>query len=63
MDKNLYLVVTGVLFALISLMHIARIVLGLEVHVGEWTVPMFVSWIGFIVPGLLSIWAMRQTRH
>jgi len=36
-----------------------RIVYGMSVRVDEFAVPMLVSWVGLIVPGVLAVWAFR----
>ena len=62
MSNQQYLVISGVLFVLVSLAHLLRIVLGVPVHVDATAVPMAVSWVGFIVPGALAWWAYRLNR-
>jgi len=57
-----YCVVSALLFTLVAIAHLLRIEGGLAVHVGEYEVPMLVSWIGLIVPGLLAVWGFRASR-
>ncbi len=59
MGHKEYCVVSGTLFALVALAHLLRIVYGMSVQVGEYVVPMLVSWIGLIIPGVLAVWAFR----
>ena len=59
MGHKEYCVISGTLFALVALAHLLRIVYGMSVQVDEYVVPMLVSWIGFIVPGVLAVWAIR----
>ncbi len=54
-----YCAVSGVLFALVALAHLLRILYGMSVQVDEVSIPMFVSWIGLVVPGTLAVWAFR----
>lgn len=54
-----YCVVSGVLFALVACAHLLRIVNGMSVHVDDYAVPMFASWIAFVLPGALAFWAFR----
>lgn len=58
-----YCVVSGVLFALVACAHLLRIVNGMSVQVDEHMVPMFASWIGFVLPGILAFWAFRLSRE
>jgi len=60
--KN-YCVVSGVLFALVALAHLLRIVNDVSIQLDGNAVPMYVSWIGFIVPAALALWAFRLSRH
>jgi len=59
MGHQKYCVVSGALFALVALAHLLRIVYGMSIQVDEFVVPMLVSWIGFIVPAALAVWAFR----
>ncbi|MBT8088239.1 MAG: hypothetical protein KJO46_09390 [Gammaproteobacteria bacterium] len=61
MNYRNYCFISGVLFALVALAHLLRIVYSLPVQVDEYAVPMLVSWVGFIVPAALAIWAFRLT--
>ncbi len=54
-----YCVISGVLFALVAVAHLLRIVYGLPVVIGAFNVPMWMSWVGLIVPGGLAVWAFR----
>lgn len=62
MGHREYCAVSGALLALVALAHLLRIAYGLSVQVDGYLVPMFVSWIGLIVPGGLAIWAFRTSR-
>jgi hypothetical protein len=57
-----YLLVSGVLFGVIALVHAARLALGWPAQVADWTVPLWISWIGLLAPGALCIWALRLRR-
>ena len=63
MTRQLYQLVSGVFFALVSLAHLLRLLYQLPVTVEDYAVPMVVSWIGFVVPALLAAWAFRLGRH
>lgn len=54
-----YCVVTGTLFVVVALAHLARLVFGWAIHVDTQVVPMWVSILGFVIPGGLSVWAFR----
>ncbi|NIL93035.1 MAG: hypothetical protein GTO71_01000 [Woeseiaceae bacterium] len=63
MSHRPYCAVSGGLFALVALAHLCRIGYGMSVHVNEYPVPMFVSWIAFIVPAALAAWAFKMIRQ
>jgi hypothetical protein len=39
----------------VALFHVVRIYMDWPVLIGDWSVPMLVSWIGFVVAGGLPI--------
>lgn len=59
MEYKNYCVVSGVLFSLVSIAHLLRIVYGMSIQVDEYLVPMFVSWVGLLVPAGLAFWSFR----
>ena len=59
MDQKTFSVVAGVIFALVTLLHVLRIYMGWPVVIGSWAAPMWVSWIGLIVAGGLSYFGLR----
>lgn len=62
MGHKRYCVVSGVLFALVALAHLLRILNGTAIHIDAMAVPMLASWVGFIVPAALAVWALRISR-
>lgn len=52
--------VSGLVFALVALMHPVRAVRGLPVLVGDWQVSVAMSWAAVVVAGGLAIWAFRS---
>ena len=57
-NKN-YCIVSGILFSIVAIAHLLRILNGASVLVDDYAVPMLVSWVGLIVPGVLALWAFR----
>ena len=57
-----YLLISGLLFAAMTLLHLLRLVYGWPAQIGAWTVPLWVSWLGLIVAGCLCIWAFALAR-
>ena len=58
MDQKRFSVVAGAIFALVALLHLMRIFVGWSVLIGSWMVPMWVSWIAFVVAGVLSYFGL-----
>lgn len=54
--KDLALLIAGVIFILVSLLHFIRIILKVEVRIGKFSVPQWVSIFGFVFPLLLALW-------
>jgi hypothetical protein len=42
----------------VALFHLVRIYMGWPVMIGDWSVPMWVSWIGLVVPGGLALFGL-----
>jgi hypothetical protein len=48
-----------VIFAVVALFHLVRIYMDWPVMIGDWSVPMWVSWIGLVVAGGLAFFGLR----
>jgi hypothetical protein len=59
MTEKTFATIAAVIFALVALLHLLRLVMGWSVVIDAWTVPMWVSWIGFVVAGGLSYYGAR----
>lgn len=51
------------IFAVVALIHLARLVMGWEAQVGGVTIPMWVSLVAFVVPGALAVLLWREARR
>lgn len=63
MYRKPYLIISGSIFLLVALLHIARILFSVLVQIDTWIVPMWLSWGGVIAAGALCIWAYNLARH
>ncbi len=54
MKQRAFVLVTSSIFALIALLHALRLIYGWNVTIGEWTVPVWVSGVGFLIAGYLA---------
>jgi hypothetical protein len=62
MSENTFVTIAAVIFGLVALLHLLRIVMGWSIVIDAWTVPMWLSWIAFVVAGVLSYLGMRSAR-
>lgn len=59
-----YELVSGTIFAIVSLIQLTRTLLGWPVQIDLFTVPIWFSGIAFLVTGVLAFWAFRSAgRH
>jgi len=57
-----YLQISGTLFGLVALGHLLRLFRHWPVDLAGYAVPLWVSWIGVLLSGGLSVWALRLMR-
>ena len=49
-----------ILLSLVAIAHLLRVLFGLEVIVGNWNAPMWVSYLGIVIPGALAFFIYRE---
>ncbi len=59
MNQKGFLTVSGTIFGVIALMHLARILADWPAHIGTFEAPMWLSWVSVVVAGYLSVSAFR----
>ncbi len=57
-----YLLASGALFGIITLVHVHRLVQHWPIDIAGHMVPLSVSWLGLLLAGGLSVWALRLLR-
>jgi hypothetical protein len=62
MSRKSYYLVTAIVFSVVGLIHLLRIILGWEVTIGGWTVPMWLSWLGLIVSAVFAYFGFTHAR-
>ncbi len=62
MNYRRYCIVSGVVFAIVALLHFWRYVLGLPLQIGAWEVSRSLSLVAALGAGLLSAWAFTGAR-
>jgi hypothetical protein len=58
--SNYYAAVSALIFAVVAIVHLIRILRNWAVHIGPYSVPVSLSWIGLIIAALLAIWGFMQ---
>jgi hypothetical protein len=56
-----YELVSGILFSIIALAQLTRTLLGWEVQVDGFTVPVWLSGVAFLITAGLAVWAFRSS--
>ena len=59
MKSRSYLVISGTIFGIVSILHWLRVLNGWAFVVGPWSAPIWVSWLGALIPAVLCLWAFR----
>lgn len=59
MNTRTYLLISAAVFALIALLHLARLFGHWSIKIGMISIPIWGSWLGFIIAAGLSIWAFQ----
>lgn len=60
MGTKLYMTISGGIFGVVAAVHIMRLIYHWPVHVAEFAIPYWLSWLGVGLAGSLSVWAFRQ---
>lgn len=52
-----YVLVSGIIFGVVAIIHAVRATYGWPVHVADIDVPTWISWIAMVISGGLCAWA------
>jgi len=53
----------SILLAAVSLAHLLRALFGVQVTLADWVIPMWVSWVAFVVAGGVAVMLWREARR
>ena len=56
---NAYSLISGVIFGLIALGHLIRVINGWTLVIGQFSAPMWVSYVAIVVSVVLCVWGIR----
>jgi hypothetical protein len=57
-----FTLIAALIFAIIALLHLYRLFTNFQVILGSHTIPMWVSYVGLIIPGLLAAMLYRESK-
>ena len=57
-----FTLIAALIFTCMALLHVYRLFTAFQIIVGSHTIPMWISYLGIIVPGLLAIMLFREAR-
>ena len=60
MSKN-YNIISGAIFAIVSLAHVARALTNTPIVIGSSDIPMWASWVAAVIAAALCVWAFRSS--
>ena len=63
MTRQIFSLVTAMLFSLIALLHAIRLAHGWHVTIGDIVVPVWVSWIGLVIAAYLAYEGFRLSKR
>jgi hypothetical protein len=62
MDEKTVSLVAGIIFALVALLHLVRIFIEWPVIIGDWSIPIWASWIALVAGGLALLGLRLRAR-
>lgn len=62
MNKNIPLAVAGIVFSLVAIAHLSRLILGFNIVIANYHVPLKINLIGLIVALVLAIWMFKAAK-
>jgi len=51
-----------ILLSLVALAHLVRVIYGWDVTIGTWSAPMWVSYLGVVIPGGLAFLLFKEIK-
>ena len=63
MQTKTYLFLSAGIFAAVALGHLVRLAGRWPVALGPWTIPLWASIFGVLVPGILACWGFSAARR
>jgi len=58
-----FTMIAVLIFAIMALLHLYRLFTHYQIILGTHTIPLWVSYVGVVVPGLLAVMLVRESRR
>lgn len=58
-----FTLIAAIIFAIVALLHLYRLFTYYQVILGTHAIPMWVSYLGVLIPGLLAVMLYRESRR
>jgi hypothetical protein len=62
MSRNTFARLGGTLFLIVAIVHALRLILKWQVIIGGWSVPMWISVVGVIIPAYLAYEGLKNSK-
>lgn len=60
--EKIALLTSGIIFLVVSILHLLRALSNIEVKIGNFIMPKWLSFLGFVFPFLLSLWMFKLVK-
>ena len=57
-----FTILAAIIFAIIALAHLYRLFTHFQIILGSHTIPMWMSYFGVLIPGILAVMLFRESR-
>lgn len=58
--SSTYYILSGVVFGFAAILHFVRLSFGFDLVLGGWMIPVWMSGVAVVLPGILSVWSFRH---
>ena len=63
MGNKPFTMIAAIIFAIMAVVHVFRLVTHFQIVAGSHEIPMWVSWLGVIIPAILAAGTFREARR
>lgn len=60
--QKMYLKLTGLIFSIVAILHLLRLIFRWDVVLGDWEVPIWISFVGVVGGGFLAYTAFKLSK-